>query len=174
MGFYCSWTDPTMGLCYNLNSYAVMGTYYSWSNPKLGSCYNPYLLFSVRLTQCWGSIAVELTPRWGPVTTHIYFSGWQWTQDGVLLQFKWPHNCRTITQHVSIFHLCGFSNCYIRFKNTIIKYQYQLSVSQIIKSIIFCKHSCYQWSPSLSSDWRASKIAERWIMQLGQCQVRLA
>ena len=90
MGFYCSWTDPTMGLCYNLNLYAVMKTYYSWTNPKLGSCYNPYLLFSVRMTQWWSSIAVELTPSWGPVTTRIYFSVWQWTQDGVLLQLKWP------------------------------------------------------------------------------------
>ena len=102
-------TDPTMGFCYNPNLYALMWTYYSWCNPKLGSCYNPYLLFSVRMPQWWGFIAVELTPQWGcvttwiympwwgpiaveltpswgPVTTHIYFFQWEWPNGGVLLQ----------------------------------------------------------------------------------------
>ena len=66
--------------------------YFSWTNPKLGSCYNPYLFLCVTMNPRWVSIAVELTPRWGPVTSRIYFSGWQLTQNGFLLQLNWPHD----------------------------------------------------------------------------------
>ena len=80
-----------------------------------GPCYNPYLFFSVRITQWWGSsrveltqsfgyvtnwihmpwwgpITVEITPSWDHVTTHIYFFVLQWVQDRVLLQLSRPHN----------------------------------------------------------------------------------